>query len=89
MKTFVKVMEPKTDLWLVRTVRIALIVAQVKAEINTPVIILAIGSALGLAMVGDQSLLVEIGIHSLQTLKREDGSHRTAAARDTQSRSTS
>jgi hypothetical protein len=58
MRTFLKVTDPKTDLWLVKTVGIllavigvVLIVAQVKGEINTSIIVLAIGSALGLAIV--------------------------------------
>ncbi len=58
MNTFLKVTGPKTDLWLVKTVGlllavtgVVLIVAQVNTEINTPVVILAIGSALSLAIV--------------------------------------
>ena len=58
MSTFLKVTGPKTDLWLVKTVGIilavigaVLIYAQVNAEINTSIIILAIGSALSLAIV--------------------------------------
>ena len=58
MGSFLKVTGPKTDLWLVRTVGIilavigaVLIFAQVNAEINTSLIILAMGSALGLAVV--------------------------------------
>ena|SRR5215208_2521140 len=58
MGTFLKVTGPKTDLWLVKTVGVilavigaVLIVAQVNAEINTSIILLAIGSALGLAIV--------------------------------------
>jgi hypothetical protein len=58
MKTFLMITGPKTDLWLVKTVGIilaviglVLIVAQVNAEINTSIILLAIGSALGLALV--------------------------------------
>lgn len=58
MNTFLKVTGPKTDLWLVKTVGLilaviglVLIVAQVSAEINTPVILLAIGSALALVIV--------------------------------------
>ena len=58
MGSFLKVTGPKTDLWLVRTVGIILVVigavlifAQVNAEINTSLIILAMGSALGLAVV--------------------------------------
>ena len=58
MGTFLKVTGPKTDLWLVKTVGIilavigvVLIVAQRNAEVNISIIILAIGSALGLAVV--------------------------------------
>ena len=58
MKTFLKVTGPKTDLWLVKTVGVilavigvVLITAQVNAEINTSILLLAIGSALGLALV--------------------------------------
>ena len=58
MDTFLKVTGPKTDLWLVKTVGIilavvgaVLITAQVSTEINTSIILLAIGSALGLAIV--------------------------------------
>lgn len=58
MKTFLMVTGPKTDLWLVKTVGVilaviglVLIVAQVNAEINTAIIVLAIGSALSLALV--------------------------------------
>ena len=58
MKTFLQITGPKTDLWLVKTVGIVLaviglvlIVAQRNGEVNTPVIILAIGSALGLVIV--------------------------------------
>lgn len=58
MKTFLLVTGPKTDLWLVKTVGLilavvgaVLVLAQVNAEINTPVIVLAIGSALSLALV--------------------------------------
>ena len=58
MSTFLRVTGPKTDLWLVKTVGIilavigaVLIYAQVNAEINTSIIILAIGSALSLAIV--------------------------------------
>jgi hypothetical protein len=58
MKSFLRVTGPKTDLWLVKTVGIilavigaVLILAQVNAEINTPIIVLAIGSALNLALV--------------------------------------
>ena len=58
MGTFLKVTGPKTDLWLVKTVGIILAVigavlisAQLNAEINPSIIILAIGSALSLAIV--------------------------------------
>jgi hypothetical protein len=58
MGTFLKVTGPKTDLWLVKTVGIilaliglVLIVAQLQAEISNSIIILAIGSALSLALV--------------------------------------
>jgi hypothetical protein len=58
MRTFLMVTGLKTDLWLVKTVGIILAVigavlmyAQVSAEISTSIMILAIGSALSLAMV--------------------------------------
>lgn len=58
MKSFLIVTGPKTDLWLVRTVGlilavigVTLIFAQVNGEINTSLIILAIGSALSLALI--------------------------------------
>ena len=58
MGTFLKITGPKTDLWLVKTVGIilavigaVLIYAQINAEINSAIIILAIGSALSLALV--------------------------------------
>ena len=58
MKTFLQITGPKTDLWLVKTVGIilaviglVLIAAQRNGDVNTPVIILAIGSALGLVIV--------------------------------------
>jgi hypothetical protein len=58
MESFLKVTGPKTDLWLVKTVGLilavigaVLIFAQVNAEINTSLIILAIGSALSLAVI--------------------------------------
>jgi hypothetical protein len=58
MASFLKVTGPKTDLWLVKTVGIilavigvVLIFAQVNAEINASIMILAIGSALSLAIV--------------------------------------
>lgn len=58
MESFLRVTGPKTDLWLVKTVGIllavigaVLILAQVNAEVNTSMIVLAIGSALSLALV--------------------------------------
>jgi hypothetical protein len=58
MSTFLKVTGPKTDLWLVKTVGIilavigaVLIFAQVNGEVNTSIILLAIGSALSLAII--------------------------------------
>src|SRR5215217_1598817 len=58
MGTFLKITGPKTDLWLVKTVGLVLAVigavliyAQVTANVNGPVILLAIGSALALALV--------------------------------------
>jgi hypothetical protein len=58
MSTFLKITGPKTDLWLVKTVGLilavigaVLIYAQMTASINPPVILLAIGSALSLALV--------------------------------------
>ena len=58
MGSFLKVTGAKTDLWLVKTVGtilavigIVLTFAQVNAEINTSIMVLAIGSALSLAMI--------------------------------------
>jgi hypothetical protein len=58
MKTFLLVTGPKTDLWLVKTVGlilamigVVLIYAQMTGTVNPPVILLAMGSALGLALV--------------------------------------
>jgi hypothetical protein len=58
MASFLKVTGPKTDLWLVKTVGIilaligiVLVIAQRNGDVNTSLIILAIGSALGLALV--------------------------------------
>src|ERR687887_438855 len=58
MKTFLLLTGPKTDLWLVKTVGLILAVigavllfAQMTGSINQPVILLAIGSALGLALI--------------------------------------
>jgi hypothetical protein len=58
MGSFLRVTGPKTDLWLVKTVGmilavigLVLIIAQFNAEINTSILILAIGSALSLALV--------------------------------------
>jgi hypothetical protein len=58
MKTFLAVTGPKTDLWLVKTVGlilatigVVLIYAQMTASINSPVVVLAIGSAAMLALV--------------------------------------
>ena len=58
MRSFLKVTGPKTDLWLVKTVGLilavigaVLIFAQVNAEVNTSLIILAICSALSLAVI--------------------------------------
>jgi hypothetical protein len=58
MKSFLLVTGPKTDLWLIKTVGILLavigvilVMAQVRAEINASIIMLAIGSALSLALV--------------------------------------
>jgi hypothetical protein len=58
MGSFLKITGPKADLWLVKTIGLilavigaVLIFAQVKAEINTSLIILAIGSALSLAAI--------------------------------------
>jgi hypothetical protein len=57
MQSFLEVTGPKTDLWLVKTVGIilavigiVLILAQVNTEIHTSIIVLAIGSALSLAL---------------------------------------
>ena len=58
MNSFLKVTGPKTDLWLVKTVGIllaiigaVLIFAYYNAEINSSIVLLAIGSALSLAVV--------------------------------------
>jgi hypothetical protein len=58
MKTFLLITGPKTDLWLVKTVGLILAVigavllyAQMTGTINMPVILLAIGSALALALI--------------------------------------
>jgi hypothetical protein len=58
MGSFLKVTGPKTDLWLVKTVGLilavigaVLILAQLNGEINTSLIILAIGSALSLVVI--------------------------------------
>jgi hypothetical protein len=58
MKTFLLITGPKSDLWLVKTVGLILAVigavllyAQMTATVNPPVIVLAIGAALGLALV--------------------------------------
>jgi energy-converting hydrogenase Eha subunit E len=58
MKSFLKVTGPKTDLWLVKTVGIilavigvVLIFARINEQVNTAIVILAIGSALSLAIV--------------------------------------
>jgi hypothetical protein len=58
MSSFLRVTGPKTDLWLVRTVGLilavigaALILAQVYAQVNAAIIVLAIGSALSLAVI--------------------------------------
>jgi hypothetical protein len=58
MRSFLMVTGPKTDLWLVKTVGLilsvignVLIVAQVLAEVNTSIIVLAMGSALSLVIV--------------------------------------
>jgi len=58
MRTFLMVTGPKTDLWLVKTVGVILAVigavllyAWATAAVNPPVIALAIGAGLGLAIV--------------------------------------
>ncbi|HSL31435.1 MAG TPA: hypothetical protein VK900_19690 [Anaerolineales bacterium] len=58
MSTFLRVTGPKTDLWLVRTVGLllvvigaALIIAQLYGQVNAAIIVLAIGSALSLAII--------------------------------------
>ena len=58
MSTFLKVTGPKTDLWLVKTVGLilavigaVLIFAYYNAEISLSIVVLAIGSALSLAVV--------------------------------------
>ncbi len=58
MGTFLKITGPKADLWLVKTVGLllavtgaVLIVARVNAEVNTAVIVLAIGSAFSLTII--------------------------------------
>ena len=58
MDSFLKVTGPKTDLWLVKTVGAilavigsVLILAQANAEITASIVVLAMGSAFGLAVV--------------------------------------
>ena len=58
IQTFLLVTGPKTDIWLVKTVGIVLatigatlVFAQLNAQVNSPVIFLAIGSALSLTVV--------------------------------------
>ena len=58
MSTFLKVTGPKTDLWLVKTVGLVLAVigavllfAGLNEEVNTSIVILAMGSALSLVLV--------------------------------------
>ena len=58
MRTFLKITGPKTDLWLVKTIGLllaviggVLIIADVRGEINLSVTLVAIGSALSLAIV--------------------------------------
>jgi hypothetical protein len=58
VKTFLLVTGPKTDLWLVKTVGIVLatigatlVICKLNAQVNSPVIFLAIGSALSLTVV--------------------------------------
>jgi hypothetical protein len=58
MKTFLLVTGPKTDLWLVKTVGLilaligaVLLYAQITGTVNPPVMLLAIGAALSLALI--------------------------------------
>lgn len=58
ISSFLRVTGPKTDLWLVRTAGLlltvigaALIIAQLYAQVNAAITVLAIGSALSLAMI--------------------------------------
>lgn len=58
MSTFLKITGPKIDLWLVKTVGLiltvigaVLIVAQANGEVNTSIIVLAIGSAFSLTAI--------------------------------------
>ena len=58
MKSFLMITGPKTDLWLVKTMGVilaviggVLLLAQATGAINPPVIALAIGAGLGLAIV--------------------------------------
>jgi len=58
MSTFLKVTGPKTDLWLVKTVGMILVtigavltLAYFNAEVNSSIVLLAIGSTLNLAVV--------------------------------------
>ena len=58
MSSFLRVTGPKTDLWLVRTAGLilavigaSLIIAQVYSQVNGATVLLAIGSALSLAVI--------------------------------------
>ena len=58
MESFLRVTGPKTDLWLVKTVGLllavigaVLILAQLNREVNTSIVVLAMGSALSLVLV--------------------------------------
>src|ERR1041385_8545357 len=58
MKTFLAVTGPKTDLWLVKTVGIilavigaVLIFAYIHAQVYSSIIVLGLGSALGLSII--------------------------------------
>lgn len=65
--SFIAVTGPKTDLWLVRTVGLVLfiiglglITAAVRNQVNVPVLLIAIGSAIGLTLIDIIYVLKEV-----------------------------
>lgn len=67
MASFIAVTGPKTDLWLVRTVGLVLfiiglglITAAVRNQVNVPVFLIAIGSAIGLTLIDIIYVLKEV-----------------------------